>query len=78
MSTGMLMVPRVHWSVGAEDGIETDEAWFREFDRVLDDLGVGTSLTVRQDADTWYLVNDIDVTFPLDPTPSEGLDTWDF
>ena len=78
MSTGTLAMPRVHWSEEAKEGIGTSESWFREFDEVLGDLEVDTPLTVRQDADTWYFVNDIDVTFPADPTPSQGLDTWDF
>lgn len=78
MSTGTLTSPRIHWSDEARDDLGTDSSWFNEFDRTLKDLVEYAPLTVREDADTWYVVNDNDVTFPLDASPNLGLDTWEF
>lgn len=78
MSTVTPSTLRIHWSDDALDALETNESWFREFDDLLRDLEVEPPLPVRQDADTWYFINDIDVTFPTDCSPGEGLDTWDF
>jgi hypothetical protein len=66
----------LHWTDDAKITRNYDP--FEEFDRILNDLEVDVSLSVRQDAETWYVMNDIDVTFPGDPAPSLGLDTWDF
>ena len=78
MSTVTLARPKVNWSDEAKINVGSNEAWFEEFDRAMAEFDEPTSLTVRQDAGTWYVVNDMDVTFPSDPAPSLGLDTWNF
>jgi hypothetical protein len=78
MSTVLLVKPSIAWGTDARAEIESRSSWFKEFDQVLDDLVTEQPLTVRRDADTWYFVNDIDVSSPTDPAPNLGLDTWDF
>jgi hypothetical protein len=74
MSITSLSKPKVHWSERARGGTETIEPWF-EF---LGGDNGAIPLSVAQAADTWYIINDSDVTFPVDPAPGLGLDTWDF
>lgn len=78
MSTATLERPEVRWSAEAREAVGGDEAWFQGFDEALGDVALDESLAVRQDADTWYFVNDMDVSFPVDPAENLGLDTWDF
>jgi len=68
----------MHWREGVKSDNGILETWFREFDEILGDLSPDVSLDVREDADILYVVNDSDVSFPTDPAPSLGLDTWDF
>lgn len=78
MSTATLDRLKVTWSEEAKAAVGGGEAWFEDFDEALGDIAFDEPLTVRQDADTWYFINDMDVTFPADSSGNLGLDTWDF
>jgi hypothetical protein len=82
MSVVTLERSSIHWSDAAREalgqGTEKEEAWFEDFDRALSDVDLNEALSVREEAETWYVINDMDVTFPRESPLGQGLDSWDF
>jgi hypothetical protein len=78
MSNGSLLDARIRWGKEAQVDDESSDTWFEKFDQLLRDVDLNASLAVRQDAEIWYVVSDADMITPVDPTPTFGLDTWDF
>jgi hypothetical protein len=78
VSLDTLVRPKIHWDESAKASLASDEKWFEEFDEILEKVDPATSLSVYEGPETWYVINDSDVTYLPDPSPSFGLDTWDF
>jgi hypothetical protein len=66
------------WSDLVKERAGAPESLFDELDKVLGSRDRQVPLSMVKDADIWYVVDDANVDFPVDPSPGLGLDTWDF
>lgn len=74
----LLERPNVRWAEAARESAHVGGNWFEKLDTVLNDVDPDVMVTVRCDADTWYVISDADLVVGKDEIFGTGLDTWEF